>query len=472
MKYLFPFLFIVCTLLTMSAKPQNLADRTNDPGFFPIAVWLQSPFRANAYKANGINLFVGVWDGLDQTKLNDFKAANMPFICSQNEFARNHLDEPLIYAWMHGDEPDNAQWNSAEGKYDPCIDPEIIINDYEEIVEIDSTRPVYLNLGRGVAYTTWVGRGTCTGDTNMYKVSNNGYLKGCDIASFDIYPVNSTENDVQDNLWYVAKGIDNLERWSDNEKPVWCWIETTRISESSERKPTPAEVKSEVWMALIHGAKGFGYFCHSFYPTFVEAGLLQDQEMISAVKKINAQVTSLAEVLNAPDTAGIATVTSSNSSVPVDIMTKHLNNTNYIFAVAMRPGQTEATFEINEGKEVEVVGEDRKIQVTDGKFDDDFSDYGVHLYKYSATATNLDRLEFKSAQHPKIYPNPTSGKLNLEFPGTFTGKITISDITGKTVLEKQFSNQKCSFDLSDTKRGIYFVHIESDANSWHKIIKL
>jgi hypothetical protein len=465
------FIFLSCFLMTVNLYAQNTAVNTNDPGFFPIAVWLQSPSNAANYKANGINLFIGVYNGLNQTKLNQFKTANMKFICSQNEFSKNHIDEPLIYAWMHGDEPDNAQWNSATGKYDPCIDPEIIINDYLEIKETDPSRPVYLNLGRGVAVTDWVGRGTCTGDTNMYKVSNNGYLKGCDIASFDVYPVNSREVHVKDSLWYVARGIDNLESWSDFEKPVWCWIETTRISERSERKPTPAEVKSEVWMALIHGAKGYGYFCHSFYPSFVEAGLLQDQEMTKAVKAINAQVTSLAEVLNSPDTTGIATVTSSNLSVPVNIMTKNYDNANYIFAVAMRPGQTEATFEIKEGTKVEVVGEDREITVTDGKFTDDFSDYGVHIYKYSATSTNIEKFESTSVLNPNIYPNPTSGKLTIEFSDTFSGKITISDVAGKIVVEKEISAQKCSFDLSDKKAGIYFIQIDSDANYRHKIIK-
>lgn len=465
------FFLIVFLLSDVSVFAQNKAVNTNDPGYFPIAVWLQSPFRAQKYKANGINLFVGVHQGLTQEKLNDFKEADMKFICSQNEFAQNHLDESLIYAWMHGDEPDNAQWNSSAGKYDPCIDPEIIFNDYEKIKSIDSTRPVYLNLGRGVAFTDWIGRGTCTGDTNMYKVSNNGYLKGCDIASFDIYPVNSTEEEVEDSLWYVAKGINNLEKWSDNKKPVWCWIETTRISESSDRKPTPEEVKSEVWMALIHGAKGFGYFCHSFYPTFVEAGLLQDQKMLNAVKKINAQVKSLAEVLNSPDTTGIATVSSSNSSVPVDIMTKNHDNANYIFAVAMRPGQTEATFEIKEGTKVEVVGEAREIQVNGEKFSDEFSDYGVHIYKYSATSTNTEKFDSESVLNPKIYPNPTAGKLTIEFPGTFSGKITISAISGKKVLEKEVTAQKCNFDLSDKKAGIYLIQIDSDTNSWHRIIK-
>ena len=194
--------------------------------------------------------------------------------------------------------------------------------------------------------------------------------------------------------------------------------------------------------------------------------------MKNAVKKINAQITSLAQVLNSPDTSGIATVTSSNSSVPVDIMTKNYDNSNYIFAVAMRPGETQATFDIEEDKEVEVLGEDRNIQVTNGKFTDDFSDYGVHIYKYGTTATSLSGLESKSVLNPKIYPNPTSGKLNLEFPAIFTGKIIISDITGKRIVENEISSQKYSFDLSDKNNGIYFIHIKTDTNSWYKIIKL
>ena len=212
-------------------------------------------------------------------------------------------------------------------------------------------------------------------------MSNDGYLNGCDIASFDVYPVNSREEYVKDSLWYVAKGIDNLLEWSNHSKPVWCWIETTKISERAERKPTPAEVKSEVWMALIHGASGFGYFCHSFHPSTDDAALLHDPEMIRGVKAINEQVTSLAEVLNSPTTSGFAAVNTSVPSIPVDIMTKKYKGVNYVFAVAMRPGQTKAVFDVKKGKTVEVIGENRTIKIEKGKFSDDFSDYAVHLYK-------------------------------------------------------------------------------------------
>jgi hypothetical protein len=361
---------------------QDRAKGKNDRDFFPIAVWAQNPVNASAYKENGINMFISIHGGIDQEKLDHLKKADMKVITHQNEFGLTVLDEPLIYGWMHGDEPDNAQRSKSDkNKWDPCKDPADIIRDYKRIKKNDPSRPVYLNVGRGVAYTNWVGRGVCRGRTDMYKVSNNGYLKGCDIASFDIYPVNSTEDDVEGQLWYVAKGIDSLQEWSDNQKPAWCWIETTRISEKATRKPTPAEVKSEVWMALIHGAKGFGYFCHSFVGKMQDAALLHDAEMIQAVKAINEQVTSLAPVLNKDDSKGYATVESSDKAVPVDIMTKKDGRTNYLFAVAMREGATTATFDVKSGKKAEVIGENRTIEIRKGKFSDEFSDYGVHLYR-------------------------------------------------------------------------------------------
>jgi len=111
MKPLFAFFFAAFLFSGISSNGQNTAANTLDPGYFPIGVWLQAPALADEYKANGVNLFVGVHQGLDQEKLNHFRTAGMRFICSQNDFALSHRDEPLIYAWMHGDEPDNAQLN-------------------------------------------------------------------------------------------------------------------------------------------------------------------------------------------------------------------------------------------------------------------------------------------------------------------------------------------------------------------------
>ncbi|HUX96607.1 MAG TPA: hypothetical protein VMV47_12815 [Bacteroidales bacterium] len=368
-------------LIHIFAAAQNVGNIAGDPNYFPVAVWLQNPSNADAYGSNGINMYVGIWGGLDQVKLDQLKMAGMKVICDQNEFGLKHINESTIYGWMHGDEPDNAQWNNKTKAYDPCRDPAIIISSYTELKKKDPSRPVYLNLGQDVAYINYIGRGDCRGDIDKYKVSTDGYLKGCDVASFDIYPVNNRDEETQNNLWYVAKGIDSLNSWTNRSKPVWCWIECTKISEKNPRKPTTAEVKSEVWMALIHGAKGFGYFCHSFVPPADDAAMLHDKVMLEAIKDINEQVQSLAPVLNTPDTKGFAKVFSSNNIVPVDIVTKRSGNNNYIFAVGMRCGFTTATFEVSQGNSAEVIGENRSLAITDGKFDDEFMPYSVHLYR-------------------------------------------------------------------------------------------
>jgi hypothetical protein len=376
------FLIIGTFLVFMTnISGQNVGSIGRDPDFFPIAVWLQNPENAADYSTNGINMFVGLWGGPDQKKLDLLRKANIKVICDQNTYGLSHLDDEIIYGWMHGDEPDNAQRSKTTKDYDPCVDPAIIINSYNDIKKNDPSRPVYINLGQGVSYIDYIGRGVCRGDINKYKVSANGYLKGCDIASFDIYPVNSRYEEIKNKLWYVPKGIDSLFSWSNNSKPVWCWIECTQISERSPRKPTTAEVKAEVWMALIHGANGIGYFCHSFLTPTDDAALLHDITMIKAVKIINTQLISLAPVLNSPDYKGYATVSSTNTFVPVDIMTKKLKKEKYIFAVGMRCGFTTATFSVMSGTSVEVLGEGRIINISDGQFSDEFSPYGVHLYK-------------------------------------------------------------------------------------------
>lgn len=352
--------------------------KTNS-SFFPIAVWSQNPTNAADYKSIGINMYVAV--NINEDGLNLLRKSNIKAVGHLNKYGLEHLNDTIIYGWMHGDEPDNAQSkkNGQKG-YDPCIDPSIIVKNYEDIKQKDPSRPVYINLGMGVSNIGWFGRGECTGKYEMYKVDNNGYLKGCDIASFDIYPVNTSDKVYKDKLWFVPKGIDSLLVWS-HAKPSWCWIECTRIGDDCPRKPTTSEVKTEVWMALIHGANGFGYFCHSFPKPMDTAAPLHDPEMKEAIKAINAQVTALAPVLNSANIAGYATAVSNKTEVPVDIMTKNYNGTNYIFAVGMRPGETNVTFNVKKGSKAEVLGENRRIKIKKGKFSDAFASYGVHLYQ-------------------------------------------------------------------------------------------
>ena len=57
-------------------------------------------------------------------------------------------------------------------------------------------------------------------------------------------------------FWLNAFGVDRLHQWSNRGQAVWTDIETTTIAAGTTSGPTPAQTRSEVWLALIHGANG------------------------------------------------------------------------------------------------------------------------------------------------------------------------------------------------------------------------
>lgn len=364
-----------------SASPYRRWTRgpSTDPNFFPLAVWLQNPARAAQYRQAGINLYVGLWKGPTEAQLAALKEAGMQVICAQNETGLRHLEDTTIVGWMHGDEPDNAQPLGPGKGYGPPVPPERIVADYQRLRAADPSRPVLLNLGQGVAWDRWHGRGVRTNHPEDYPE----YVKGCDIASFDIYPVVHSHPEVAGKLWYVARGVERLVNWAGPDRIVWNCLECTRIS-NPHVKPTPHQVRAEAWMALIHGSRGLIYFVHQFKPAFREAALLDDPQMLEGVTALNRQILRLAPVLNSPTLTNAVTVSSANPEVPVATMVKRHGSATYLFAVAMRPGPTTATFSLRGlagRRPVEVLDENRSLTAQDGVFTDSFEAWAVHLYR-------------------------------------------------------------------------------------------
>jgi hypothetical protein len=374
--------FLLLVALTNAPGASPYARWTNsmpaDENFFPIAVWLQSPKNAVRYKEAGINVYVGLWRGPTATQLAELEKAGMSVICSQNAYALSNKHSRTIVAWMHGDEPDNAQSLGAGKGYGPPIKPEVIQRDYERIRANDPSRPVLLNLGQGVAYDNYIGRGVRRNKPEDYPE----YIKGCDIASFDIYPVVHDKTEVRGRLEFVARGVERLVQWG-GERVIWNCIECTHISEP-ERKATPAQVRSEVWMSLVSGSRGLIYFVHEFKPRFNEAALLSDPEMLAAVTEINQQIRTLAPVLNSPTITNAITVASSTPDTPIATMTKRKDGFTYVFTVNLRDHPTRGTFALSETgstRAIEVLYSGRRIKMEAGRFSDDFGPYQVHLFR-------------------------------------------------------------------------------------------
>lgn len=322
-------LALVCATTHLVAQlPSAQFDkaRPKDDTFFPVAVWLQSPHNAKRYRDIGVNLYVGLFNGPTEPQLEALDKAKMPVICHQNEVGLAHKGKTIV-GWMHGDEPDNAQGRRLRG-YKPPIPPHEIVAGFEAMRKRDQ-RPVLLNLGQGAAWDGWHGRGERTNHPEDYPE----YVKGCDIVSFDIYPVTHSHRDVKGKLEFVGRGVQRLRNWTRQQKPVWACIETGHVNNADVR-PTPEQVRTEVWQAIACGADGIIYFAHEFAPKFVEAGLLAHDDVRTGVAILNAEVASMAEVLNSAQLPKAVTVTSKPEHVVAVRAQRHRGKL-YLFVASL-----------------------------------------------------------------------------------------------------------------------------------------
>jgi hypothetical protein len=331
------FVLLLNAATATSAGPDYPNGFPIDPGFFPIGVWTQSPVSAPAYKAIGINTFVGLWKGPTEDQLATLAKYDMFVVASQNDVGLHSANRSIIKGWLHDDEPDNAQ-PIGFGLHGSCTPASEVVRRTQEMKAHDNTRPVMINFGQGIANEFWRGRGPCNGDENYYALA----ARDVDILSFDIYPVSSPIPQVRGKLEYVARGV-------------------TR---------------------LTNLARGIVYFVHEFTPIFREDAIFRHPDVVNQVANENELIKSLAPVLNSPNLRGTVTV---QASMPIATMTKQYQNRLYIFAIGMTNSASVPRFTLEGIDETRalVIGEKRDVTITGGVFEDSFEGYGVHIYEIS-----------------------------------------------------------------------------------------
>lgn len=354
-----------------------------DPNFFPIGVWLQSPGNAAKFKELGINLYVGLWKGPNTVQLQELKKAGMPVICHQNNIALQDINDDIILGWLQQDEPDNSQERTFGLFSNPPVPPLEVLARYKTLRSNAPQKPVLLNFGQGIAWDQWEGRGTRTNHPEDYKE----YVKGGDIISFDIYPVTHRNPSVRGRLEFVALGVQRLKSLISPEQKVWNVIGVSRVNDP-DLKPTPFQVRSQVWMSIIHGSSGIIYFVHQFKPRFSEAAIFEDSEMMHEVQQLNNLIKSLDVALNSPNTNDIRRLVTASPEAPVAAITKRHGSFLYLLSVAMRNQGTTSSFEFRHAipdQYAEVLGENRKIKIKNGILEDHYKPYEPHIYKIDYT---------------------------------------------------------------------------------------
>jgi len=104
--------------------------------------------------------------------------------------------------------------------------------------------------------------------------------------------------------------------------------------------------------------------------------------------------------------------------------------------------------------------------------------FGITLPALSTTAVILkgtavgiedNHQDLYNLKSLRAYPNPTSGKLKIQFAEEITGNITLkfADLAGNTVLTRDAENNS-EIDLSETglASGLYVLTAEYQGQTW------
>ena len=168
--------------------------------------------------------------------------------------------------------------------------------------------------------------------------------------------------------------VERMRGFAANTKPVWSFIEIADI--------TPGALRAAMWHSIISGARGIIFFNHQFGKTCETQHALREScyaAQRATVQSVTAQIRELATIINAPDVVGLTTNTTGVTS-----NTKWNNGKPVIFAGNNDNASKQATFTVaGQGNgTVTVLGENRTIQMTGGKFTDTFANGdAIHIYR-------------------------------------------------------------------------------------------
>ncbi len=253
----------------------------------------------------------------------------------------------------------------------PRTPPEEIATRYAAKQAADPSRPIYLNL-----------TARFFGPQRQLPLEvYQGFCAATDIVGFDHYPIYGWGR--PDRIHEIAQVTAALRDLAGEGKPVWAILETTNGSQwvrEDMRPPTPEEIRAEVWMAIINGATGIGYFPHAWKPTYSQCRIPEENQ--AELRRLNTQITELTPAILGDPVEGVTC--ESEGELPVDVMARKGEDGTYVFAVNLLRAEREAKISLPglpAGAEIEVLGEDRKLAAQEASFSDSFGELEVHLYR-------------------------------------------------------------------------------------------
>ena len=373
----------------------------SDPDYFPVGVWYESILSAADVERDqdaGLNLYVELTQDSDTSLLG-----------TDGPYAIAGSDMPGLAGRLTTDEadmwggPGDGIWTGNDPGQGPICSPETAQCGYTIMDtlrrQIEPGTLVYANYGKGVTF--WETDEEAARFVNDYQdvvSADNYWFTDPNICGqweggqiFGGRDLTTEECRLAANYGWTIDRIRSLVEPAGS-VPVWAFVEVGHpFTDDSAPTITGPEIRAAVWSSIIHGAQGVIYFNHNFGGDCTSQHVLRDDcgaAVRPIVSSVNAQISTLAPVLNAPYLDGVTT-----TSDGIDHMTKVYDGRVYIFAASTQHGAQTATITndcIGTGA-VTVENESRPVAATNGMFTDSFADSNaVHIYSAPANAACLE----------------------------------------------------------------------------------
>jgi hypothetical protein len=363
----------------------------SDPSYFPIAVWgSYDHTRANLDKDAAVGLNTYLW-AADSTFVDEIRADGR-FRVIQDEGINRATVGSETAGWLLADEIDMTQGPAAcDGSLQQIKNG--LPND---------GRFQFTNYGKGVLLWETDAEAACF--VNAQHVTSSDLYWHTDPNQIDMVggpwlpegERQMTPSEVQrsSNYGYQVDRMRALDARDGVRRPIWNfvevgwpWGEAATMADYIQ----PAEIRGAVWHSLIAGARGIIYFQHSFGGSCMTHHALRGDvpgcytAVIDTVRSVNAQIKSLAPVLNAPTvTSGVSTSSS------IRAMVKWQGGNFYVFAGSRNNTSSTGTVSIPCVGDATAtrLGETGSVPVSGGSFSDQFADgNAVHIYRIDGGST-------------------------------------------------------------------------------------
>ncbi|MBI4028067.1 MAG: hypothetical protein HY360_23995 [Verrucomicrobia bacterium] len=137
-------------------------------------------------------------------------------------------------------------------------------------------------------------------NTVLPKEKYDDLVQVIDVASPYLYPV------PYQPIASVGEAVSRAKAAGGGKQPVLPFLQTF-VWDAKDRYPTSAELKCMVYLSLIHGANGFGYYAYGYVAGKTNTTIDKEQpELWNAVRAANAEATVIASYLaDGADDAGV-----------------------------------------------------------------------------------------------------------------------------------------------------------------------